>query len=181
MDQKEKDVIEVVTKWTQTNENLINNINEKSGWTRNPPTELGHYWWWDEDTDHYPIMLDVCMGLHGTLFAHGDHPYSEPQDVCELDGYWKHQETPKRPYITKDLDDGIPIETLEDALSDVVSETERFMNKIIERADFNDLDVLFYLIGFCPRCKTLIEHHIDEPFATCGCGTMTETCSPLQS
>ena len=27
-------------------------------------------------------------------------------------------------------------------------------------------------LGICVKCNQIIDHHIDEPFATCGCGTM---------
>ena len=35
-------------------------------------------------------------------------------------------------------------------------------------------------LGACPECMSIPEHHIDEPFATCGCWTSEDYAeSPL--
>ena len=52
------------------------------------------------------------------------------------------------------------------------------LNYLLDEASHEDLDTLWYMIGFCPRCKGPIEHHIDEPFASCRCGTGEDTGRP---
>ena len=69
---------------------------ETQRWTRNPPAQLGHFWWWDEEDDHHPIVLNVCMELHGKLYATGD-PFADKGDVTELDGLWMFLPTPAPP------------------------------------------------------------------------------------
>lgn len=59
-----------------------------------------------------------------------------------------------------------------------MNKTDNILNDILDKTDFEDLDALFYMIGFCSRCKGLIEHHIDEPFSSCGCGTGEDTGRP---
>lgn len=58
------------------------------------------------------------------------------------------------------------------------SEIREKLKSLLDETGWEDLDTLWYLIGVCPRCHQLIEHHIDEPFASCACGTGEDTGGP---
>jgi hypothetical protein len=68
------------------------------GWTRQPPVELGYFWWWDGNEKHHPIVLDVSMEIRGVYYADGNHPFDGMQDVCFLGGWWLYQPTPETPH-----------------------------------------------------------------------------------
>ena len=59
-----------------------------------------------------------------------------------------------------------------------IEKIDGVLDQLLDEASFDDLDTPFYMIGFCPRCKGPIEHHIDEPFASCHCGTGEDTGRP---
>lgn len=58
------------------------------------------------------------------------------------------------------------------------TESREKLKAILDATEWEDLDTLWYLIGVCPRCCRLIEHHVDEPFASCHCGTGEDTGEP---
>jgi len=59
-----------------------------------------------------------------------------------------------------------------------IEKIEGILNYLLDETSHEDLDTLFYMIGFCPQCKGLVEHHIHEPFASCRCGTGEDTGRP---
>lgn len=59
-----------------------------------------------------------------------------------------------------------------------IEKIEGILNYLLDETSHEDLDVLFYMIGFCPRCKGIVEHHIHEPFYSCDCGTGQDTGQP---
>lgn len=68
-------------------------------WTKEPPTEPGLYWWWDEDGDPIPVHLSIGR-YTDKCFAEAIAYHSIPtSDVSRMGGWWKIVAEPDVPQL----------------------------------------------------------------------------------
>lgn len=80
-------------------EELFRKFELKPEFTKTIPVELGLYWWWNEDEDSNPIVVDIAYsGTSNSCFAmQGQHGWTRYQDVEEMGGWWAPITIPAQP------------------------------------------------------------------------------------
>jgi hypothetical protein len=58
-------------------------------WVKEPPSEQGWYWWWNEDPDSLPVPVSILRSSDGDCFASkGQLGWNTYQPVEEMGGQW---------------------------------------------------------------------------------------------
>ena len=69
--------------------------------------------------------------------------------------------------------------TLDDLWSEDAARVEEFIEQQQQRIE--ELENALVSLGYCTKCSMTPEHHIDEPFSSCACGTGEDHATrPLQ-
>lgn len=69
-------------------------------------------------------------------------------------------------------------ETLKLSIAALNAAKDAALGRRTESTQVGDLKHLLYYLGYCSSCNQEVRHHIDEPFATCGCGTGEDATGP---
>lgn len=68
-------------------------------WMEKLPDHQGLWWWWNEDQDSIPIVVNIAFsGTDGSYFAtQGQHGWNRFQSVSEMRGLWMPLHEPDVP------------------------------------------------------------------------------------